>query len=280
MRVGTWLSLLWCAALACPLSAHADAATPAPPGSPSAAPDAAPAHSPPTPVASSTAAVPLPAAGADTPAPVPDAADAGTRPVDVAVISPPVSTVPDAAGPVPKHVLTAPAADDAERAPPADAANPEQGPWLVRLSLGIQAGLLRQSGATQLRKPTFANLDLGYAPTRHVILLLRVSSWLAYEPYALQFVGAGASYFFAPDGMFVTGVLGVSVLDDRAGLPGDSGEVVQGLSAQVDVGQQWALSQHLGFCLGAHIEVGTPWLRGVVEATDLGVGIFVSLSYR
>jgi hypothetical protein len=151
---------------------------------------------------------------------------------------------------------------------------------MVRLSLGVQAGLLREGGATQLRKPTFASLDLGYAPTRHLVLLLRVSSWLAYEPYALQFVGAGASYYFAPDGMFVTGVVGMSVLDDHAGLPGDSGEPVQGLSVQVDVGQQWALGPRFAFSVGAHAELGTPWLRGVVEATDIGVGIFVALSYR
>jgi hypothetical protein len=148
------------------------------------------------------------------------------------------------------------------------------------LALGIQASLIRQVGETQLRRPSFANLDLGYAPSRRLVLLLRISTWLEYEPFALQFVGAGASYFFAPEGMFVTGVLGVSVFDDRAGLPGDSGEQVQGLSAQLDVGQQWALARRFVFCVGAHAEVGTPWLRGVAQATDLGVGMFVSIGYR
>jgi hypothetical protein len=148
------------------------------------------------------------------------------------------------------------------------------------LALGIQASLIRQVGDTQLRRPTFASLDFGYAPSRRVMLLLRVSTWLAYEPFALQFVGAGASYFFAPDGMFVTGVLGMAVFDDQPGLPGDSAEQVQGFSAQLEVGQQWALSPRFMFCVGAHAEVGTPWLRGVAQATDLGVGLFTSIGYR
>jgi hypothetical protein len=139
---------------------------------------------------------------------------------------------------------------------------------------------MRQTGATQLRRPSFVNLDLGYAPTRRVTLLLRVASWLAYQPFAVEFVGAGASYFFAPDGMFVTTVVGVSVFDDHAGLPGDSGEQVQGLTGQLEVGQQWDMSQFLAFTVGAHLEVGTPWLHGKTQATDLGVGIYAAIGYQ
>ena len=164
--------------------------------------------------------------------------------------------------------------------PPAAETNSERQLWLVRLSLGIQANLMRMSGANRLRKPTFANLDLGYSPVPRLTLLLRVGSWLPYEPFALQFVGAGASYMFASEGIFVTGIVGMSVLDDQFGLPGDSGEAVQGVTAQVELGQQWNLSRLFTFTIGAHAELGTPWLRSDLTATDVGVGMFAAIGYH
>ena len=172
-----------------------------------------------------------------------------------------------------------PASDDEQPPPAVDA--PDRHPWLVRLALGVQASLLHQeNGGNKLRKPAFAMLDLGYSPTTRLTLLLRLASWVSYKPFALQFVGAGASYMFAPEGIFVSGVVGMSVLDDRFGLPGDSGEAVQGVTAHIELGQRWNMSPLFTFTIGAHGEVGTPWLHSDLSMTDVAIGLFAAVGYH
>jgi len=165
---------------------------------------------------------------------------------------------------------------DSERIPgPVTRPPPPSGPF-ARLALGAGVALLTNGDASDLRLPSYAHLDLGYAFSPEIALNLRFGTWLSFSPFALDFIGAGASFGFAPEGMFVTVLLGVSLADESFFIDGEEG--VQGLAAHLDLGQRWTLVDQLYFELGAHFELGTP-LAGEREFTSLGVGPFVSVRW-
>jgi hypothetical protein len=192
----------------------------------------------------------------------------------------PTPQVPSQARQQPRTAPRSPTAQssDVEHAPAAESDDRELGRWMVRLGLGFQAGFTRLDGDSTLRRPSLAMLDLGYAPISRLVLLLRVSSWLSYDPFAFQFIGLGANYLLGIDGMFVTAVVGLSIVNDELVSSSYQGRI-QGLSAQIDVGQQWPISSIFGFSVGAHFEVGTPWL-GNLSITHFGAGLFAALSWR
>jgi hypothetical protein len=201
----------------------------------------------------------------------PSAAPAPAQPPPPAAAVAVAASAPAAAAHVPQRQ-----GHDGEQ-PPARAAEPEAGHLTLRLSLGLQAALIGIGSELSLRRPAFASLDVGYAPWAHWALLLRVSSWLSFGSYVTQFIGAGASYlFFASANMFVTGALGIAL---HEGSDPYYKESVQGLAAQLDLGQDWPISSAFDLGVGAHFEVATHWL-GTSSLTDFGVGLFVSAAYR
>jgi hypothetical protein len=167
---------------------------------------------------------------------------------------------------------------DRERPPPHPPRpdDDDEGPLLLRLSLGIEASFVRAFGLSKLRHPSYATFDIGYRPDGDLAIVLRLASWLPYSPYASQFLGAGVSYRFEPDGMFLTGLVGLGMVSS---VSPKFEERLQGLAAQFDLGQQWPVSAALAFAVGVHFELATPWL-GVYSATDFAAGMFVALAYR
>jgi hypothetical protein len=200
----------------------------------------------------------------------PEAAQNAAPPAAAAPAAAPAATPPPAAVPT----VAAQQGHDHER-PPARAGEVEAGKLLLRLSLGLQAGLLGIGSELQLMHPSFASFDIGYAPWEQWALLLRVSSWLSFGSYVSQFIGAGASHMFLGN-MFLSAALGVGLHEGSYPYFKYS---FQGLAAQLDVGQEWSLSSAFNFAVGAHFEAATHWL-GTSSATSVGAGLFVSASYR
>jgi hypothetical protein len=203
-------------------------------------------------------------------APPPSAAPSPAPP-PAALVAPAVSAPPPPAAHAPPRQ-----GHDLERPPPRGA-DDDEGHLSLRLSLGLQAALLGIGSDLSLRRPSFASFDIGYAPCTHWVLLLRAASWLSFGSYVSQFIGAGFSYLFSAAGnMFVTGALGIA-LHEGSNPQYEWG--LQGLAAQLDLGQQWPVSATSSLGVGAHFEVATHWL-GTSSLTDFGVGLFVSAAYR
>ncbi|HEY2736674.1 MAG TPA: hypothetical protein VGI70_21890, partial [Polyangiales bacterium] len=230
-----------------PLSAQGETMAPSP-SPPSAATAAQPSLPPP-----SAAAVPAPA-------PPPSAAPTPARSDRLRAKGPPAVQGHDHEHPLPRPTRP----------------DEDEGPLLMRLSLGIEASIARAYDVTSLRRPSYASFDIGYRPGGDLAIVLRLQSWLPYSPYASQFLGAGVSYRFDPEDMFLTGVIGVAMVSS---VSPKFEERLQGLAGQFDLGQQWPLSAALAFAVGVHFELATPWL-GVYQATDFGAGMFVALAYR
>lgn len=143
--------------------------------------------------------------------------------------------------------------------------------------MGAQVSLLTDGDVSDLRLPAYAHLDLGYAFSPELAITARFGTWLSFDPWALDFIGAGVSFgFVAPETMFVTALLGVSLIDDAFAPSGD--EEAQGLAAHVDIGQRWTLASSLYFELGAHFELGTPWIADG-DFVSFGVGPFLSVRW-
>jgi hypothetical protein len=151
---------------------------------------------------------------------------------------------------------------------------------VFRAALGVEASLLTRDGPTSLRTPTFGILDLGFAPVPELVLWLRATSWFSFEPVAFQFFGLGASRLWVEEQMFASAFLGLTMLDDELGLPGGSEERVQGLAAQLEIGQLWPISSRFDFALGVRFELGTPWAGDGYDAANLAFGPFIALNYR
>jgi hypothetical protein len=149
------------------------------------------------------------------------------------------------------------------------------GEFLIRINLGAQANFMRLNAGSTLRKPGFVSVDLGYGILPNIAVLLRAATFLSYDAYGVQFLGAGASISFAPEGMYVAGLLGVSVLAPSFA----SDQRVQGLAMQLELGQRWPLPAGFDFGIGAHFELATPFAGYFTEATSFGMGLFTSLGY-
>jgi hypothetical protein len=179
------------------------------------------------------------------------------------------------AGPSPQR-------QDPERAPEARpiAPEPERGPVALRFALGLEISLLTVDQPEALRTPTGFALDLGWAPLPDWIFWLRAASWFAFDPVAFQFLGLGATHLFLEEQMFVSGFLGISILDGEFGVPGGSDERVQGLALNIEIGQTWSLATRVNFDLGVRFELGTPWLGDGYDAAQIAIGPFIAIGYR
>lgn len=169
-------------------------------------------------------------------------------------------------------------AADFERVPPTPPLRPPppSGPF-VRFALGAGVALLTDGDLSDLRLPSYAHLDFGYAFSPALALTARVGTWLSFSPWALDFLGAGASFGFAPESMFVTALIGVSFSDETFFFDGE--EDIQGLAVHLDLGQRWTLTGQLYFEVGAHFELGTPLLTNSEEFVSVGIGPFVSVRW-
>jgi hypothetical protein len=168
---------------------------------------------------------------------------------------------------------------DQERAPTHEVIEPPPG-LFVRLALGVGVGFLTagaEASAIQLLAST--QLDVGYGFTPEFAVLLRVGTWLDYNPFALHFLGAGVRFGFQPEGMFVNALLGVSIADGEFGFQGSSDEDIQGLALHLDVGQRFPIVETLDFEIGAHFELGTPLFASDLEFTSIGFGPFIALRW-
>jgi hypothetical protein len=165
---------------------------------------------------------------------------------------------------------------DYERLPDRGPPPEPHGPF-VRLQLGVGVALLTTGDTSQLRLPSFAHLDLGYQFSEALALALRLGTWLSYDSFAITFVGVGVTHGFEPEGMFVTGMVGLSFRDPAFGISGD--EERQGLAFHLDLGQRFTLAQSLYFAVGGHFELGTPLGASALEFVGFGVGPFVSLRW-
>jgi hypothetical protein len=150
------------------------------------------------------------------------------------------------------------------------------GPF-VRAQLGVGVALLTTGSDSKLRLPSFAHLDLGYQLSESFAVALRIGTWLSYSDFAIAFVGVGVTHGIKPEGMFVTGMVGLSFLDPAFGISGD--EERQGLAFHIDVGQHFTLAEALYFSVGAHFELGTPLGASALEFTGVGAGPFVSIKW-
>jgi hypothetical protein len=148
------------------------------------------------------------------------------------------------------------------------------------LAIGIGGALLFPEGDTQLARPFFLVLDLGYAVTRNITVALRGSSWLPTEDFSNEFLGAGAVYRFLAERLYVAGALGLSLT--RFGRAASEWRhYVQGLALEADVGQVFPLTTHTTFSVGAHFQFGTPILGKEPDAfMSLQAGIFVAFGLR
>ena len=122
-------------------------------------------------------------------------------------------------------------------------------------------------------------LDGGYGFTPDLAVLLRVSTWLSYDPLALHFLGAGVRLGVAPDGMFVNALLGVSIADGEFGFQGGGDESVQGLALHAEVGQSFSLADCWWFEIGAHFGLGTPLFASESKFTSIEFGPFVAVRF-
>ena len=152
---------------------------------------------------------------------------------------------------------------------------PPSGPF-ARIALGAGVALLTDGELSDLRLPSYAHLDLGYAFSPEFALTARLGTWLSFSPFALDFIGAGASFGFAPESMFVTALIGLSFADDAFFVDGSD---LQGLAVHLDLGQRWTVTGQLYFELGAHFELGTPLLTNSEEFVSIGIGPFVSVRW-
>jgi hypothetical protein len=165
---------------------------------------------------------------------------------------------------------------DEERLPQVLPPPEPHGPF-VRAQLGVGVALLTTGDDSQLRLPSFAHLDLGYQFSEAFALAVRVGTWLSYDKFGIAFLGVGVTHGFEPEGMFVTGVVGLSFQDPAFGISGD--EERQGLAFHLDLGQKFTLAEQLYFSVGGHFEVGTPLGGSGLAFTGIGVGPFVSLRW-
>ena len=249
------------------------------------APAQAPAASPPPSAASAPAVVKEPVA---TPAPATEPAHAQPQPADAAV-----SAGAPAEAPGTEHPKRAPlpppsaaeraAAHDAERppVPPKRVEEPEPWPVLARLTLGAEGSLWLAGDNSKQFTPVTTAIDLGYVLSPELAILVRGSTWLraADGHPANEFLGAGASYRFAEESMYATGVLGLGIA--RYGGVRDFQHYVQGVTLQADFGETWRLSDHSEMALGAQFQIGTPIGGTKVDAfTSLSAGIFLALGLR
>jgi len=170
---------------------------------------------------------------------------------------------------------------DSERPPAAPVPEePAYTGFSARLAIGIGGALLFPEGDTQLARPFFLVLDLGYAVTRNIAIVARGSSWLPTEDFSNEFFGAGAVYRFLAERLYVAGALGLSLT--RFGRAASEWRhYVQGLALEADVGQVFPLTTHTSFSLGAHFQFGTPILGKEPDAfMSLQAGIFVAFGLR
>lgn len=137
--------------------------------------------------------------------------------------------------------------------------------------------LLTTGDDSKLRLPAFAHLDLGYAFSESLGVLARVSTWLSYDPFGITFLGVGVMHGFEPDGMFITGLVGLAFEDPDFGIQGD--EEREGLAFHFDLGQRFIVADQLYFGVGAHFELGTPLGASALEFTTIGFGPVLSLRW-
>lgn len=266
--------------------AQADAA-PAPKSQSSEpAPAQAPAASSPPSAASAPAVATAPVA---TPAPATEPAHEATpTPADAAVSAGTPAEAP--ATPHPKRGPLPPptaaeraAAHDLERppTPPKRVEEPEPWPVLVRLTLGVEGSLWLAGNDSKLFTPITSAIDLGYVISPELAIVVRGSTWLraADGHPANELMGAGASYRFAEQTMYATGVLGVGLA--RYGGVREFQHYVQGLTLQAEFGETWGLTDHSEMALGAQFQIGTPIGGTKSDAfTSLSAGIFLAIGLR
>jgi hypothetical protein len=165
---------------------------------------------------------------------------------------------------------------DDERAPEKQRP-PEPHGVFARAQLGVGVALLTTGDSSKLRLPSFAHLDLGYQFNEALALELRLATWLSYSDFAISFIGVGVTHGFEPEGMFVTGVVGLSFQDPAFGISGD--EERQGLAFHIDLGQKFTIADSLYFSVGGHFELGTPLGASALKFTGIGFGPFLSLRW-
>jgi hypothetical protein len=285
------------------LAPRASAQTPAPapttaaapssptPASPAPAPTTAAAPSSPTP-ASPAAAVPASPAAASPSAPAPAPAPAVEAPAlhDAAV---PAGVPSDSAvrakparakrpPPPPPSAAERAAAHDLERPPPPPVVEePQPWPVLVRLTLGVEGSIWFAGNDTKNHVPVTTAIDLGYVLSSELAILIRASTWLSAGEgdFANEFIGAGASYRFAEQTMYVTGALGLGIT--RVNGFSDFHHYVQGVTLQAEFGETWGLSDHSEMALGAQFQIGTPAGGTKPDAfPSLGAGLFLAIGLR
>lgn len=205
-------------------------------------------------------------------------------------LPPPAAPAPSAAAPTPPPIAAPPSQPeppaaatphfasmrDDERAPVKLPPPEPHGPF-VRAQLGVAVALLTTGDESQLRLPSFADLDLGYQFSEALALELRLGTWLSYDKFGITFVGVGVTHGFEPDGMFVSGVVGLAFEDPAFGISGD--EERQGLAFHIDLGQNFTLAESLYFSVGGHFELGTPLGASGLEFTGIGFGPFLSIRW-
>ena len=207
--------------------------------------------------------------------PAPSAPPIAPAPITPAQL-PPTAAPSPAAPPAPAAPARSARVRDEERLPQVLPPPEPHGPF-VRAQLGVGVALLTTGDDSQLRLPSFAHLDLGYQFSEAFALAVRVGTWLSYDKFGIAFLGVGVTHGFEPEGMFVTGVVGLSFQDPAFGISGD--EERQGLAFHLDLGQKFTLAEQLYFSVGGHFEVGTPLGGSGLEFTGIGVGPFVSLRW-
>lgn len=170
-------------------------------------------------------------------------------------------------------------AQDTERPPVAPVDKPDGTGFVARLSLGIAGALWLSGDDARLARPVMLGLELGYAVSRGISVVARACSWLPNDGLANEFVGAGAVYHLVAARVYVASALGVSWT--RVGGLGDGSHHLQGLAIEADVGQRFPVWGASAFSLGAHFQIGTPWLGRAPDAfTSLLAGVFMAFGLR